>query len=337
MASTTKIAWATASFSPWLGCTKTKDPGCRNCYAAEMAGRLGVTWGVNGTRRRTAESTWKQIEKWNRKAACIHPEICGHESGHAYGHCPQHDRPRVFPSLCDIFEDWQGPIIDATGKQVFCCDHHSNCPPSKQPLTMDRCRRDFFALIDRTPNLDWLLLTKRPQNIRPKWTNNEFSSLPSGRHPRENVWLLYSASDQASLDAGLPHLLACRDLVPVLGLSLEPLIGPIELNLCPNPHDVVACDRGPDDDSPVAGIECPSGRHWVNFAETKRNCGLDWCIAGGESGPHYRPMELTWLQSLADQCSDAGVPLFVKQDAGRKPGQQGRIPDELWSRKEFPR
>lgn len=45
---------------------------------------------------------------------------------------------------------------------------------------------------------------------------------------------------------------------------------------------------------------------------------------------------LTWLARIVWQCQDAGVPVFVKQDSGPRPGMQGRIPDELWALKQFP-
>jgi len=41
--------------------------------------------------------------------------------------------------------------------------------------------------------------------------------------------------------------------------------------------------------------------------------GLDWVIAGGESGPNARPSHPDWFRSLRDQCVDAGVPFFFKQ------------------------
>jgi hypothetical protein len=46
-------------------------------------------------------------------------------------------------------------------------------------------------------------------------------------------------------------------------------------------------------------------------------------------------MNLTWLEDTVKQCQDANVALFVKQDSGPTPGQQGRIPNELWVR-QFP-
>lgn len=63
--------------------------------------------------------------------------------------------------------------------------------------------------------------------------------------------------------------------------------------------------------------------------------GIGWVIVGGESGANRRPFSLVWLERIAAVCDAAGVPLFVKQDAAFKPGQQGRIPDALW-RHEFP-
>jgi len=64
--------------------------------------------------------------------------------------------------------------------------------------------------------------------------------------------------------------------------------------------------------------------------------GLNWLIVGGESGPGFTPMDVSWLTATVEQCREAGVPLFVKQDSGRRPGRKGRIPDELWVR-EYPK
>lgn len=74
----------------------------------------------------------------------------------------------------------------------------------------------------------------------------------------------------------------------------------------------------------------PAGSGWSSRG------GISWIVAGGESGPQRRPCEVAWFQRVADLCKQAGVPFFCKQDSHRLPGQQGRIPDELWARKEFP-
>uniref|UniRef100_A0A6M3IS87 Uncharacterized protein n=1 Tax=viral metagenome TaxID=1070528 RepID=A0A6M3IS87_9ZZZZ len=65
--------------------------------------------------------------------------------------------------------------------------------------------------------------------------------------------------------------------------------------------------------------------------------GIDWLIVGGESGQDYRNMDPEWVRDLADRASAADVLLFVKQSAGRFPGKQGNLPDDLWARKEYPR
>lgn len=64
--------------------------------------------------------------------------------------------------------------------------------------------------------------------------------------------------------------------------------------------------------------------------------GIDWIVIGGESGPGRRPMELAWLTDVVARADAIGAKVFVKQDAHARPGQQGRIPDGLWARKEFP-
>lgn len=283
MSETTKIAWATASFSPWIGCAKVHT-GCVNCYAAAMAGRLGVVWGQNGTRRRTAESTWRKVEKWDRDAY-------GLQCHHSANRTDDAPRPRVFPSLCDPFEDWRGPVLDAHGEAV----EYDDCRDRRASLA--DVRRDFFDLIDRCLNLDFLLLTKRPENVRRMWGSRPGEDSVLGK-VYSNVWLLYSASDQASLESGLPHLLACRDLVPVLGLSLEPLIGPVDLRAALTDH------RGFFKD--VNQLECCGNLY-------QKRPSVDWVIVGGESGPRARPCDVEWIRSIIDQCRAVGVPCFVKQ------------------------
>ena len=51
---------------------------------------------------------------------------------------------------------------------------------------------------------------------------------------------------------------------------------------------------------------------------------IDWVIAGGESGPGARPMDVAWARELRDQCIDSGVDYFFKQWGGRTPKAGGR-------------
>jgi protein gp37 len=55
--------------------------------------------------------------------------------------------------------------------------------------------------------------------------------------------------------------------------------------------------------------------------------GIDWVIAGGESGPNARPMEPDWVRSIRDQCLAAGVAFHFKQWGGANKKKAGRILD----------
>jgi protein gp37 len=195
------------------------------------------------------------------------------------------ERRRVFPSLMDPFEN--------------------------RPDLYD-VRHFLFKTIDGCPDLDFLLFTKRANWVLEFWEGGY----------RPNVWLVYSASDQPSLTDGIHHLLLCRDLVPVLGLSLEPLLGPVDLT------------RFYLTDKCGGRYPFPNSEHefrtkWIDL--------LDWVVVGGESGPHRRDCAVSDITSVVDQCQAAGVPCFVKQDGAPRPGQQGRIPDDYWKVKELPR
>ncbi len=55
--------------------------------------------------------------------------------------------------------------------------------------------------------------------------------------------------------------------------------------------------------------------------------GIDWVIVGGESGPGARPMSISWVEEIRDQCFDAGVPFFFKQWGGFNKKKTGRLLD----------
>jgi protein gp37 len=60
--------------------------------------------------------------------------------------------------------------------------------------------------------------------------------------------------------------------------------------------------------------------------------GIDWVIAGGESGPNHRLMEVNWVRTVRDACGDSDVPFFFKQWGGRTPKAMGRLLDgKTWS------
>lgn len=325
MADQTKIEWATHTFNPWIGCTRI-SPACQHCYAERDFDhrRHVAAWGPNGTRVLTSDDNWKKPIRWNRLASMRGTSLTYGEAVSVYGdelpECEPHEwdnrttdennnwmmrngvdpfrRPRVFcASLADIFEEWDRVIHDHRGK-VICegthgSDHWIYVDSENgldTPIRIQDVRVRLFQLIDATPHLDWLLLTKRPENILKMW--------PDGRY-RKNVWLGTSVENQEFADKRIPELLKCSPLSPVLFLSCEPLLGEIDL------HQVrtAAGDRGVLFVGPEGGVE---------YACSPRNM-ISWVIIGGESGPCARPMNPDHAGSLIRQCSVAGVPVFFKQ------------------------
>lgn len=290
MAENTKIEWANCTFNPWIGCTKV-SPACSHCYAErDMDLRYKkAKWGPSGTRVVTSRENWMKPLKWDREAAAAGV------------------RPRVFcSSLADVFEDWQGPMM-SSGKDSVILGKDYRASTGDNRLTMADVRAKLFELIDATPHLDWLLLTKRPENILRMWPSYESDARDGTRDYRpgelgglrmDNVWLATSVENQEYADKRIPELLKCRDLVPVLFLSCEPLLGEVDLECTPWPD---GSTRTVDDIS--------DGFDPLRFV----NGHIDWVIAGGESGAFARPSKAEWFRSLREQCKSAGVPFFFKQ------------------------
>jgi protein gp37 len=212
------------------------------------------------------------------------------------------ERHRVFcGSMCDIFED----------------------RPELSGL-----REGVFDTIDATPHLDWLLLTKRPENIArlmpPLVTQYvpEAGEMSYREGVRPNIWLGVSVEDQSAADQRIPLLLQCP--AEVRFLSIEPLLGPITV-----PLYVSTCPHcGKPTKGRVIGGRSTREEPFAWYCE-RRTCGdqyplpsIDWVIVGGESGPHARPMHPAWVRSIRDQCQEAGVPFFFKQWGEFVPGSR---------------
>jgi len=201
------------------------------------------------------------------------------------------ERHRVFcASLADVFED----------------------RPELMPW-----RRDLFDTICRTPNLDWLLLTKRPENALRMMVEAGLYAVenPNLPHPQPNLWIGTSVEDQKNADARIPHLLQCPAAVRFL--SAEPLLGPISFRWL----------AGWPENAPTTAMN-PTGIT-DEYDGLRR---LDWVIVGGESGHGARPMHPDWARNLRDQCQAAGVAFFFKQWGEWSP-RVGQFSDEqLWAR-----
>ena len=70
--------------------------------------------------------------------------------------------------------------------------------------------------------------------------------------------------------------------------------------------------------------------------DSQKQQQISWLICGGESGTGARPCSVAWIRSLVAQGKAAGVATFVKQFSGKKSGEQGELPDEIWNVKQFP-
>lgn len=141
-------------------------------------------------------------------------------------------------------------------------------------------RADLFALIRETPNLDWLLVTKRISNA-------EKMATAAGGWPA-NVWLGATIVNQAEADRDVYRLRAITE-PRFRFLSIEPLLGAVILPFAMRP---VAADGS---------------------TRPLNSSGIDWVIVGGESGPNARPMHPDWARSLRDQCKHAEIPFLFKQ------------------------
>lgn len=179
-------------------------------------------------------------------------------------------RYRVFcSSLADVFEDRPDLIL---------------------------WRAALLDIIIATPHLDWQLLTKRPENVMEMLGEPFFRATP-------NVWIGTSVEDQATADERIPHLL--RIPAEVLFLSMEPLLGPVDIEAYTCGYETYTTHHPQCDGTCCAGM-CP-------VQEREQKSRVDWVIVGGESGPKARPMHPDWARSIRDQCAEDGVPFFFKQ------------------------
>jgi protein gp37 len=286
-----KIEWTHHTFNPWIGCAKV-SPGCAHCYAETlMDTRYGrVKWGKGQPRSQTSAANWKKPRQWNRQAEISNS---GWRAGISLGNTEKElldrgfikpHRPRVF---CASLADWLDDEV---------------------PIEW---LADLMRLIHETPNLDWLLLTKRPQNFSSRIhaaimeaacgsldADNMMSEWEDGTPPA-NVWVGTTVEDQQRADERIPLLFDIPAVVRFL--SCEPLLEDIDL-------------------SAFMGECCT-----ICDTIQRYNFGIDWIICGGESGPGARPMEPMWARSLRNESQTGGAAFFFKQWGGNK--STGRILD----------
>lgn len=163
-----------------------------------------------------------------------------------------------------------------TRARVFCA---SMADVFEDRRDLDSRRDRLWHLIEATPNLDWLLLTKRPQNV------GRLS--PYGAAWPENIWLGSTAENQRWLERRMTELREIK--AKVLFLSCEPLLGPLDFT------------------------------PWITAARRGKGRMVDWIIAGGESGHHARPANPEWFLEIRDQCVASGIKFLFKQWGNWRP------------------
>lgn len=266
------IAWTDATFNPWWGCTRV-SPGCDNCYAEAWAKRTGHApggarlplWGASEARRMMSDSYWRGPFKWNAEA-----EKAG-------------VRRRVFcASMADVFEQLPESNVEAS-------------------RVLQEARSRLWYTISSTPHLDWLLLTKRPQNVKRiaplEWLTDGFPA---------NVWLGTTAEDEDRAEQRIPVLLALPAAVHFV--SYEPALGPVSFARW----------------LPEKGLRSRTTSAW------KHANALDWIIVGGESGPKARPFALEWAERVVEETRGRAA-CFVKQLGACVVSEQRTAPKETFS------
>jgi len=192
------------------------------------------------------------------------------------------DKPRRF------FTDkhWNEPIKwntaaknAKTRHRVFCASMADICEDRDD---LNPHRKRLWDLIEATPDLDWMLLTKRPEHYRKMLPTHW--QVAGDKPARPNVWLGTTAENQRRADERIPELFKVP--AAVYWISAEPLVGPIDF----------------------------SG-HWSREGQLSSafSRGIDWIIVGGESGEEPRRMDPQWARDIRKQCQENGAAFHFKQ------------------------
>jgi len=231
------------TWNPIVGCSKV-SPGCDNCYAEKMAMRIPYMLEKSKSETYYAYSNVVNKQGWN---------------GHTCLNTDHIDNPL----------QWKSP------RMIFVCSmsdlFHKNVP----------CNwiNQVMQVIRQCPQHLFIILTKRPENIKDKMT---------GDFP-ENVWLGVTAENQEMANKRIPILLQIKAAKRFV--SIEPMLGPIDFD----EFNMIVDVNGKK--SFIA---------WYNE-------GINWIICGGESGSKARPLHPDWVRSIRNQCKKAGTAFFFKQ------------------------
>lgn len=289
--STTNIEWAQAVWNPTTGCDRI-SPGCDSCYALAMAKRLKAMG-----------------------AAKYQNDGDPRTSGPGFG-------VAVHPDALDLPLSWRVP------RRVFV--------NSMSDVAHPRIPRSFvaqmWAVMALTRRHEFLVLSKRPKRLATMLLDPEFAALVA----REATEIIGATPTmlRRQLDLGGTRLAGDSGLggdwtvTPTMSGNLWSPPWPlpnvwlgtsIELN--------EYCWRADHLRRAPGATRFLSLEPLLGPLPDLDLTGIDWVIAGGESGARHRPMELDWVRDIRDRCQQQSVPLFLKQLGGRTPKASGRMLD----------
>lgn len=272
------------------------SPGCKKCYAEILAARHSYEGG------------------WGQKLARFVERPGGEKEARWTGVIQTIDAALTIPL------GWKKPsrIFVNSMSDLF----HKDVPGDFIDAVLDTIKLCHLRGLGHT----FQLLTKRPDRMMKFMRHYE---------PLPNLWLGVSAEDQATFDERVPLLL--QTPAAVHWVSLEPLLGSINLRGYGFGPDYLEgwtveprCCGRPDFDNGDACCGKPEAE------QVRMMNRIAWGVVGAESGSDFRLMDIEAARSIIGQFRDAGVPLFVKQDNGPRPGMQGRFTAEEWAIKEYP-
>lgn len=302
----TKIEWADFTDCFWWGCDKVSEA-CQFCYAENIAKMWGKRlfgavpeWGKGKPRQQRLVAARKQLVEWNNKAhRFVQCMVCGLREFRTTG------VSRVGLRCCSTPGCMALPETESfrVRPRIF-INSMSDWLDEEVPI-------EWFAFLLESmwlcPNLDYLLLTKRPENWRQRILEaREHLLFQDGGawkmasdwiagNPPPNFWI--GATLEKQNHERLKHLLNIPAAVRFL--SCEPLLEDLGLKT-----------------TEYFTLKSATGRYPFNLPPEHRSsvlAGIHWVIAGGESGASARPSHPDWFRSLRDDCVANNVPFLFKQ------------------------
>ena len=330
------IAWCDHTINPLYGCSPA-SPGCLHCYAARQAARLGkLTEGTHKDGMWTGKinlfpERMEQALRWKKPARIF----VGSMSDLFHENVPVQFLDEVFGViLANAYLERQArhQFIILTKRPERMAAYFSQ----ESPTSMIRrwaTANDGSIIMD---NPDVYFSEAVYGHCSGKWDKmgrlvgvHKDWGYANGLFPLPNTILMTTVENQTRLDVRMPHLTALNTMGWETGVSVEPMLGPIDLDrwigrnggmgrcdVCGQPY-VEAHPEGCH--ARCGNTACPRGNDGEWYASASFRPAVSWVIAGCESGPGSRAMSLEWVRALRDQCKAAQVPFFFKQavEAGK--------------------